>query len=104
MKPEDYDCWPKDLPRHLTVPRTTLWHNLEVAATRYPDKAIALLYDSPMSYAEFHRQAQALAGFLQQRCHVARGERVLLDMQNSPQFMLAYYAILRADAVVVPEV
>jgi fatty-acyl-CoA synthase len=102
MKPEDYSCWPRGLPRHLTVPRTTLWHNLEVAAARYPDKPIAILYDSPLSYGEFLRQARALAGFLQQRCRLAKGERVLLDMQNSPQFMLAYYAILRADAVVVP--
>ena len=31
-----------------------------------------------------------------------KGDRVLLYMQNSPQFMIAYYAILRADAVVVP--
>ncbi len=44
----------------------------------------------------------ALAGFLQQRCGVARGDRVLLYAQNSPQFVIAYYAILRADAVVVP--
>jgi fatty-acyl-CoA synthase len=102
MKPEDYESWPKGLPKHLTVPRTTLWHNLEVAATRYPDKPIAILYDSPLSYALFLREAQALAGFLQQRCGVRRGDRVLLDMQNSPQFMLSYYAILRADAVVVP--
>jgi fatty-acyl-CoA synthase len=102
MKPEDYACWPKGLPEHLTVPRTTLWHNLEVAAARYPDKPICILYDSPVTYGEFLAQARALAGFLQQRCGVARGDRVLLDMQNSPQFMLAYYAILRADAVVVP--
>ncbi len=27
---------------------------------------------------------------------------MLLDLQNSPQFILAYYAILRADAVVIP--
>jgi len=33
---------------------------------------------------------------------VARGDRVLLYMQNSPQFIVAYYAILRAEAVVVP--
>src|SRR5690606_9666270 len=29
-------------------------------------------------------------------------DRVLLYMQNSPQFVLAFYGILRADAVVVP--
>jgi len=33
---------------------------------------------------------------------VRPGERVLLFMQNSPQFVIAYYAILRANAVVVP--
>jgi fatty-acyl-CoA synthase len=102
MRPEDYSCWPKGLPKHLTVPRTTLWHNLEVATTRYADRPIAILYDSPLTYFEFLRQARVLAGFLQQRCGVGKGDRVLLDMQNSPQFMLAYYAILGADAVVVP--
>ena len=44
----------------------------------------------------------ALAGFLQKRWSVAKGDRVLLDLQNSPQFVIAFYAILRADAVVVP--
>src|SRR5207247_814722 len=29
-------------------------------------------------------------------------DRVLMYLQNSPQFVIAYYAILRADAVVVP--
>jgi fatty-acyl-CoA synthase len=33
---------------------------------------------------------------------VRKGDRVLLDMQNCPQFVIGYYAILRADAVVVP--
>jgi fatty-acyl-CoA synthase len=102
VKPDDYPIWPRNLPKSLTVPRTTLWFNLEAAATRYPQRPATLFYDSRVSYAQFHSQAQALAGFLQQRCGVAKGDRVLLDMQNSPQFMLAYYAILRADAVVVP--
>ena len=103
MKPEDYPkVWPKQFPKRLTIPATTLWYNLEVAAARYPHKAATIFYDSRLSYAEFKRQAAQLAGFLQQRCGIRKGDRVLLDLQNSPQFMLAYYAILRADAVVVP--
>ena len=31
-----------------------------------------------------------------------KGDRVLLLMQNSPQFVIGYYGILRANAVVVP--
>ncbi|HXV07594.1 MAG TPA: long-chain fatty acid--CoA ligase [Burkholderiales bacterium] len=102
MKPADYKIWPKQFPKSLSVPRATLWHNLEVAAARYPDKPITIFYDSQLGYGRFRREAEALAGWLQQRCGVQKGERVLLDMQNSPQFMLGYYACLRADAVVVP--
>jgi acyl-CoA synthetase (AMP-forming)/AMP-acid ligase II len=47
-------------------------------------------------------EVEALAGWLQQRAGVKSGDRVLLDMQNSPQFIIAYYAIARANAVIVP--
>ena len=59
-------------------------------------------YGRRIAHRELKREVDALAGFLQQRCGVGRGERVLLYLQNSPQFVIAYYAILRADAVVVP--
>jgi fatty-acyl-CoA synthase len=55
-----------------------------------------------VSYARLKREADALAGYLQARCGVKKGDRVLLYLQNSPQFVVAYYAVLRADAVVVP--
>jgi fatty-acyl-CoA synthase len=90
------------LPRHLTLPQTNLWYNVEVSATRYPDKPFIIYYDSPLSYAEFRDQCERIAGYLQQVCGVKAGDRVLLYMQNSPQWVLAYYGILRANAVVVP--
>ncbi len=94
--------WPPGLPRHLTLPRTHLFYNAEVSAARYPDKPFVVFYDSVLGFAEFRRQAECIAGFLQRECGVRRGDRVLLMMQNSPQWVLAYYGILRADAVVVP--
>ena len=102
MKPDDYEIWPRDMPKSLSVPRTTLCYNLEVSATRYPDRTLTVFYDSRLTYAQFRHETEVLAGFLQQRCGVRKGDRVLLDMQNSPQVMIAFYAILRADAVVVP--
>jgi len=94
--------WPPSVPRELLLPETSLWFNLEVVATRYPHKACTVFYDSVLSYAEFKRQAELLAGFMQRARGLSRGDRVALYLQNSPQFMLAYYAVLRADAVVVP--
>src|SRR5690606_18698587 len=69
---------------------------------RQPSRIAIDYYGRRLSYRELKEQVDALAGYLQQRCGVARGDRVLLDLQNSPQFVIAYYAVLRADAVVVP--
>ncbi|MGB7540996.1 MAG: AMP-binding protein, partial [Burkholderiales bacterium] len=97
-----FRVWPKGLPRELTLPATSLYFNLEVSAARYPDKPFLIFYGAPLTYREFKRQADALAGFLQRDCGVNKGDRVLLYLQNSPQFMIAFYAVLRADAVAVP--
>jgi fatty-acyl-CoA synthase len=94
--------WPPGLPRQLTLPQTNLFYNLEVSATRFPDKPFIVFYDTPLSYAQFLREAEHIAGHLQQVCGVKPGDRVLLCMQNSPQWALAFYGILRANAVVVP--
>jgi fatty-acyl-CoA synthase len=94
--------WPRLLPQHLTLPTTHLYRNLEVSAMRYPDKAALVFYDAAISYARLQDESERLAAHLQQRCGVRRGDRVLLYLQNSPQFVIGYYAILRADAVVVP--
>ncbi|WP_338412899.1 long-chain fatty acid--CoA ligase [uncultured Sphaerotilus sp.] len=97
-----FQHWPAGQSRHLTLPATHLFHNVEVSAARFPDKAFTIFYDSALSYADFQAEAERIAGFLQHDCGVAKGDRVLLDMQNCPQWVLAYYGILRADAVVVP--
>jgi len=102
MRQSHYAFWPKGLPREIPAPRTTLYFNLEVSAARYPDKAAIVFYDAEVSYARLKREADALAGYLQRCAGVGRGDRVLLFSQNCPQFVIAFYAILRADAVAVP--
>jgi len=94
--------WPPGQPRTLELPKASVYANLVASASQHPDRTAIDYYGSRISYSELRRQVDALAGFLQQRYGVARGERVLLYAQNCPQFIVAYYAILRADAVVVP--
>jgi fatty-acyl-CoA synthase len=94
--------WPPGQPKTVELPRHTVYGNLEANAKQHPERAAIDYYGSSVSYAGLKRQVDAIAGFLQRRCGVARGDRVLLYMQNCPQFIIAYYAILRADAVVVP--
>ncbi|HEX4446740.1 MAG TPA: long-chain fatty acid--CoA ligase, partial [Polyangiaceae bacterium] len=94
--------WPPGTPLELEGPETSLWTNLEASAARVPDKAALIFYESVTTYAQLRDQCERMAGFLQRECGVKRGDRVALYMQNSPQFVVAYYAILRADAAVVP--
>jgi len=93
--------WPRRLPWALQVPETTLWFNLEVSARRFPHKPACVFFGQPLDFLELHRQAVTLAGWLQAQ-GVGRGDRVALFMQNCPQFMVAFYAVMRCDAVVVP--
>jgi fatty-acyl-CoA synthase len=102
MSGQHFKFWPQHSLHHLDLPNTNVFYNLEVSARRRPGKPCLVYYDTPISYAEVHREAEVLAGYLEQCCGVRKGDRVLLYMQNSPQFVIAYYAILRANAVVVP--
>ena len=102
MEPDHFRFWPAHLPRVMLFPDTSLYANLEATAARFPDKTAVHYYGTPLTYRQFKRDVDALAGFLQRCAGTKRGDRVLLFMQNSPQFMIAFYAILRADAMVVP--
>lgn len=96
-----YKFWPR-VSKSLTIPETSLYENLKVSASRYPEQNAIYYYGNTISYRQIDEEVNALAGFLQQKLGVAKGDRVLLFMQNSPQFVISYYAISRADAVVVP--
>lgn len=102
MNTAHYAHWPQGLPHNLIVPAISVYENLQISAQRYPDKAAIIFYDSILTYRQLHQEVLTLAGYLQQVCGIQRGDRVLLDMQNSPQFVIGFYAILRADAMVVP--
>jgi acyl-CoA synthetase (AMP-forming)/AMP-acid ligase II len=90
------------LPRQVHVPQTSLFYNLEVAARRLPDKTAIQFFGRSMTYRELLRDVECMAGYLQRECAVRRGDRVAVFSQNCPQFVVAYMAILRADAVFVP--
>lgn len=94
--------WPKGVPHDLRVPQVTLNHFVQTAALRYPDKPALIYAERVLTYRELNAQIEAVAAYLQQRLGVARGDRVLLMSQNCPQFVIAFYAVMRVGAAVVP--
>lgn len=100
MRPH-HRFWPRRLPHSITPPATSLWDNLAISALRYPDKPALVFFGRTISYRELADGAERLAASLHV-LGVRRGDRVVLCMQNCPQLVLAHFAILRANAVVVP--
>ncbi len=96
-----FKFWPKRLAHVLHAPQTSLWDNLAISARRYPDKAALVFFGRTLTYAQLMRQATQLAARLH-TLGVRAGDRVMLDKQNCPQLVIAHFAILRANAVVVP--
>ena len=100
MRPH-HAFWPRRLPESISVPETSLWDNLAVNARRYPDKSALVFFGARVSYRQLAEGAERLAAQLS-ALGVQRGDRVVLCMQNCPQLVMAHFAILRANAVVVP--
>ena len=94
--------WPAQLPRHLAKPAITLSRALEHTAERHPRQPAFRFFGNGLDYRAFLAQVHAFAGWLARHAGVRRGDRVALYLQNSPQWLIAYYGTLRADAVAVP--
>ena len=89
----------------MNYPNHTLQQLLDESVERYPDN-IAITFpgvfndESMMSYKELDIASNKLANALVD-IGVKKGDRVALLMPNCPQFVISYYAVLRAGGIVV---
>ncbi|PID05844.1 MULTISPECIES: long-chain-fatty-acid--CoA ligase [unclassified Sporosarcina] len=96
-----FEFWPPRIAKSLTLPETTIYDNLAITAKKYPNKTAYEFYGGSATYGQLLDETEKMAGYLEQECQVKKGDRVLLLMQNSPQFLFSLFAILRLRAVVV---
>lgn len=89
-----------DIPATIPVPHQPLYKFLESAASWRPHAAAILYYGHKITYEDLNRQVNQFARALQ-KLGVKLGDRVLVVLPNTPQMVIAYYAILKIGAVVV---
>ncbi|MBR0679891.1 AMP-binding protein, partial [Roseomonas eburnea] len=94
--------WPAGVPPRVGPLPRSMGEALRQATSRRPEHVALAYYGTEITYAELLSRVERLAAFLQHRAGVARGDRVLVAMQNSPQYIIAFQAVVRAGAVVVP--
>ena len=75
-------------------------HFLENAAQKDPDKKAVWYKDRWMTYAEIDSLSNKVANYLKER-KIRRGDRVALLYENSFDYVIAYFAALKAGAIEV---
>ena len=90
----------KGVPASIDYPKEPLFHLLEKSARKYPDRACTIFKGAVISYKEMNEQTDRIAAALADM-GVKKGDRVGIFMPNTPQFVIAYFGILKAGGVVV---
>lgn len=76
-------------------------HFLEESARRYPRKNALIRDGARHTYSEINDRANRLANFML-NTGVAAGDRVAILFENCVEYVVSYYAALKAGAVAVP--
>jgi len=90
----------KGVPHVVEIPNEPLFHFLEESARKYPDRACTIFKGAVITYKQMNDLTDRVAAALVDM-GVKQGDRVGIFMPNTPQFVMAYYGILKAGGAVV---
>ena len=90
----------KGVPSHIDYPQVPLFYFLEESARKYPNSPCAIFKHAVITYREMNELTDRLAAGLSE-LGLKKGDRVGIFMPNTPQFVIAYFAILKMGGVVV---
>jgi long-chain acyl-CoA synthetase len=93
-----YSLWPKNVPKNLEYPKVPLYEILEKTAKEHPEKAAIAYFDGEITYRELDSLSTKFAAALA-ALGDKKGDRVAIFLPNIPQFVIAYYGVLKAGAV-----
>ena len=99
---ESYKLGPYKLDHSLApYPQEPLGAILDRAARAYPNQTAILFQGRELKYHQLKRRVDSLANALA-GLGLQKGDRVCLYLSNCPEFVLAYWAVIKCGGVVVP--
>jgi long-chain acyl-CoA synthetase len=94
-----YRFWPENVSKHLEYPEAPLFDFLRKTAEKYPSNTAIVYFDRKITYKELDvatdKFATAFDGL-----GVKKEDKVAIFLPNIPQFIIAYYGIIKTGAVV----
>lgn len=93
--------YPEWIPADIPVPGNTALDDFQKSAAAGPDKPAIFYFDRTISYGELDTLSDGLAAALSS-WGIKKGDRVMVVLQNIPQFLIALYGAWKIGAIVVP--
>jgi long-chain acyl-CoA synthetase len=87
-------------PTTVNYPTNPAYHILRDACVYHPKKAATWFYGAEITFNDLYHKVTRLANVLVEK-GIKKGDRVGILLPNCPQFVISYWAILMAGAVVV---
>ncbi len=90
-----------EVPQHLIYPRIPIYRLLDDSAAQHPDRTCVIFFGRRFTYRQIQEMADRFAAGVY-ALGIRKGDRVGLLLPNSPQYLIAYYGLLKAGAIIVP--
>ena len=85
----------------MEIPSSTIYEQFERVCRDFSDKPALLYLGMKYHYSELHEAVERLAGSLH-RLGVSKGNKAILYLSNCPQWVIAWFALLRIGAAAIP--
>ncbi len=94
-----FKSWPVQVPKHIECPKVPLQEILQKSAKEFPQKTAIVFGEREISYVQLDLLSNQFANSLV-KLGVRKGDCVAIFLPNIPQFIVAYFGILKAGGAV----
>ena len=95
-----FKIWPNYLPYTIDYPELNISKMLEISSSLYSYRDAVIYYGNRIKYRDIGREIKNLSLFIKSK-GIKKEDRVGIMMQNSPQFIISFFAIARSGATIV---
>ncbi|ADC66365.1 AMP-dependent synthetase and ligase [Ferroglobus placidus DSM 10642] len=85
---------------NLEYPEIPLYDFLDNSAEKFPDKVALDFIGKEITYRQLKEASERIAGYLKS-IGVKKGDKIILDLPNTPHYVIAYFGVLKAGGTVV---
>jgi len=88
------------VPQNLTFPDGTLYDIFQNITERFAEKTAAVFLDGISTYRELINWTDAFAEAIAAQ-GIKKGDRIIISLPSSPQFIVAYFALMKLGCIAV---